>query len=465
MSNHPSDEQLIGYIHQTLTDAEREEIDQHLAECAQCRALLTDYESLQRRIYYGLANDLRKVSASSRKSFAAIAPRLKRGRRWAAVRITTERLSVVTALAAIFLVVYGLITQTLPINRTPIEEPGPPVAMFRGNLWRTGAYDAGIVPGLGQKVWAFTAKHSIWASPTFADGMVYLTDQDGNIYALDGRTGQKKWGVPVGIMTYSSPIVDDDAGVLYVIAGNQIYALDSQTGEKQGKHPSYWTESSPTIVDGVLYVGTNIGYFYALDIHTGQEMWKYTSYDSVVSSPAVVDGTVYFGSGDQHFYALDAQTGQEVWKVETGGRVDSSPAIYGDAVYFGSYDGCFRALDRKTGREIWCFPTEKGSSSSPAVVGEMIYFGDMSGHFYALDRETGREVWKVKVKGAGQSSPAVANGVVYLGSSEGYLYALDARTGAELWKFAAKAGIKSSPIVADGMVYFGSEDGTFYAVK
>ena len=81
MSNHLSDQQLIGYIHQTLTDAEREEIDQHLAECGRCRTLLGDYEALQRRIHYGLATDLRKMVPSARKSFAAVAPRLKQGRR------------------------------------------------------------------------------------------------------------------------------------------------------------------------------------------------------------------------------------------------------------------------------------------------------------------------------------------------------------------------------------------------
>ncbi len=57
MKNHLSNEQLIGYVHQTLTDAEREEIDRHLAECAQCRGILADHESVQRRIRYGLMNN------------------------------------------------------------------------------------------------------------------------------------------------------------------------------------------------------------------------------------------------------------------------------------------------------------------------------------------------------------------------------------------------------------------------
>jgi len=464
MSNHLSEEQLIGYIHQTLTDAEREEIDQHLAECAKCRAHLDDHESLQRRIQYGLANDLRKASASSHKFFAAIAPRLKRGRRLTTVQIAVERLSVVAALAAIFLLVYGLITHTLPIDQTSIEEPDTTAAMFRGNPRRTGAYDAEVVPGLGEEVWTFTLEKPVLASPTFADGTIYFANMGGNIYALDSQTGQEEWMVSTGVVIFSSPVIGDEGG-LYVNAGNWIYILDGRTGERKGEYPAHWTDSSPAVADGVVYMGTNIGYFYALDIESGEVKWKVTTHDSVVSSPAVVDGTVYFGSGDRHLYALDARTGREVWKFETEGRVDSSPAIYGDVVYFGSYDGCLYAVDRETGEKLWCFSTWEGIFSSPAIAGGMVYFGDKGGHFYALDAEDGREMWQVQVKGMISSSPAVANGVVYFGSSAGYLHALDARTGEELWQFEASAGIKSSPIVADGMVYFGSEDGTFYAVR
>ena len=188
MSNHPSDKQLIGYIHQTLTDAEREEIDQHLAECPKCRALLTDYESLQRRIQYGLTSDLRKVSASSRKSFVAIAPRLKRGRRLTTIRIVTERVSVVAALVAIFLLVYGLITNSLTIDQTPIDIPGPTGAMFRGNPQRTGAYDDETVSGLGESAWSFRVGQPVWTSPAFAGGIVYVANGNGNIYALDSQT-------------------------------------------------------------------------------------------------------------------------------------------------------------------------------------------------------------------------------------------------------------------------------------
>jgi outer membrane protein assembly factor BamB len=462
MSNHLGEKQLIGYIHQTLTDAEREEIDQHLAECAQCRAHLDDHEYLQRRIQYELATNLRKASVSSRKSFAAIAPRLKRGRRLATMQIAVERLSVAGALAAIFVLVYGLIAGPLHVDQPPVDVSAPTGAMFRGNPQRTGAYDTKPVPGLGEPVWEFQAEGSIYTSASATDGMIYIVSLDGHVYGLESQTGQEKWMVSIGLMSFSSPTFAD--GVLYVGISNQLYALDGRTGEQLWKHDLYWTDSSPAIADGMVYIGNDTGHFYALDSRTGQEVWEFETDGKIVSSPAVADGRVYFGSGDGYLYALDSRTGQPVWQYGTAGAVDSSPAVAEGTVYFSSYDGYLYALDSRTGQEKWKFSIGKDLLVSPAVAEGTVYFDDMQGSFYALDSRTGQEVWKCK---CWTSSPlAVAGGVVYFTSYDGHLYAVDAKTGQDLWKFKAKGVMEmSSPIVADGMVYFGSENGTFYAVK
>ena len=78
MNSHLSDKQLIGYSHATLTDAEREAMDSHLADCPHCRARLAEHEGLQRLIHHSLLADLRTVRPSPDMKFAAIAPRLKR---------------------------------------------------------------------------------------------------------------------------------------------------------------------------------------------------------------------------------------------------------------------------------------------------------------------------------------------------------------------------------------------------
>ncbi len=102
MSDHLNDEQLAGYVHYTLTDAERETMDAHLNRCAHCRARLGEFEALQRRIRYSLASVVKAVSPSSAMSFTAIAPRLQHPGWWERLRLPSGQfLPGTTALAAV----------------------------------------------------------------------------------------------------------------------------------------------------------------------------------------------------------------------------------------------------------------------------------------------------------------------------------------------------------------------------
>ncbi len=83
MNTHLSKEQFNSYIHHTLTDTQRETMDQHLATCPRCRGRLADHEALQRRVRHSLLADLRLVRPSSRLTYAAIEPRLRKPRKLA----------------------------------------------------------------------------------------------------------------------------------------------------------------------------------------------------------------------------------------------------------------------------------------------------------------------------------------------------------------------------------------------
>ncbi|MFE5331308.1 protein kinase [Embleya sp. NPDC056575] len=77
--------------------------------------------------------------------------------------------------------------------------------------------------------------------------------------------------------------------------------------------------------------------------------WRFTTGDAVLSSPAVVNGVVYIGSQDKNVYAIDATTGTKKWAYTAGSGVDPSPAVAGGLVYVGSDDKNVYALDAATG--------------------------------------------------------------------------------------------------------------------
>jgi len=68
--------------------------------------------------------------------------------------------------------------------------------------------------------------------------------------------------------------------------------------------------------DGMLFIATARG-LYALDAQTGDERWVYPTALTLGHSPTVVDGIAYVGCFDHRIHALDAKTGRTVWRFET----------------------------------------------------------------------------------------------------------------------------------------------------
>ncbi len=151
-----------------------------------------------------------------------------------------------------------------------------------------------------------------------------------------------------------------------------------------------------------------------VDVVSGQERWRYEpegvslvsaefGFDrkSIISSPSVVDGTVYVGSRDGHMYALDQRTGAFKWRADHQmSWAMSSPAVVDGEVYSGTSDGTFvHALDGGSGAELWRFVAEGYTWSSPAVTTQGVYIGDAGGNVWALDRATGTVRWSYRARG------------------------------------------------------------------
>jgi PKD repeat protein len=147
-----------------------------------------------------------------------------------------------------------------------------------------------------------------------------------------------------------------------------------------------------------------------------------------------VNGIVYIGDEKGYLFALNAATGAKLWDRLLGYEVRSSPAVANGLVYVG-YDGGIYAINATNpmGGGGWTFH-QFGNwvRSSPAVANGIVYFEDTQGRFYALDATTGAQKWSQTLGYYSSSwaslfihsSPAVANGVVYVGSLQGNLFAL-----------------------------------------
>lgn len=279
--------------------------------------------------------------------------------------------------------------------------------------------------------------------------------------------------------------------------------------------------SSPAVVDGTLFIGSNDGSVYALDMVTGDEEWTFETGGAVESSPAVLNGTVYAGSNDHRIYALGAETGEKVWQFETGDRVRSSPAVEADAgaddiddvVAIGSDDGSLYILDAVTGEEhhilttggpvvsapmiiitrngwwevgvgntdgsaVWWVPDRDGmvtrvdavapiyaSISAPDLPLENIWYrAHDDGTLSRFDRAPYGATWTFEANGSIRTTPVHADDLVYVGSRDANVYAVNTDSGEQQWAFETGGEIKSTPAIADGVLYVGSGDNHVYAI-
>jgi alcohol dehydrogenase (cytochrome c) len=141
-------------------------------------------------------------------------------------------------------------------------------------------------------------------------------------------------------------------------------------------------ETSPIVVNGVMYVTTSFSHVYALDARTGEQLWHYkhdmgpiTTYCCGPNNRgvAVSGDKVFLATLDAKLVALDAKTGKPVWRAtiadpEAGYSETMAPTVAKGKVLIGTNGGEYgirgfvRAYDANDGKQLWNFDTTPENS-------------------------------------------------------------------------------------------------------
>jgi alcohol dehydrogenase (cytochrome c) len=136
-------------------------------------------------------------------------------------------------------------------------------------------------------------------------------------------------------------------------------------------------ETSPIIVNGVMYVTTSFDHVYALNARTGEELWEFkpqlgpiTTYCCGPNNRGVAayENMVYVATLDSKLYGLDAKTGAVRWSAkiadpEKGYSETMAPTAVKGKILIGTNGGEYgirgfvKAYDAKTGKLLWTFHT------------------------------------------------------------------------------------------------------------
>jgi outer membrane protein assembly factor BamB len=202
----------------------------------------------------------------------------------------------------------------------------------------------------GEKSWKGEPKNEGGpvTSVTVGDGAVYVglhgdADGEAGVALLDKESGERKWlitavGKPTGPLPF-------DGDRLYLSTkSNKLHAIDPNVGTIQWTTELGGRPSTPTVTDGVVYVGCGDNNVYAFDATDGSQLWSFATGNSVVAAPVVLDGTVYAASTDGYLYALKKKTELGPSDVTGNGNAPTDPD--GDGLYEDvNGDGSFTILD------------------------------------------------------------------------------------------------------------------------
>ena len=279
-------------------------------------------------------------------------------------------------------------------------------------------------------------------------------------------------------------------------------------------HTFRGVESSPLVLDGVLYNVSAWDLTTAYDAVTGKVLWSFDPKIPVEWSRiaccgpvsrgiAAADGKIFVGALDGRLIALDAKTGATVWSTQTldAGQplsITGAPRVAGDQVIVGNAGGDFgargfvSAYDVKTGKQTWKFYIVPGDPAKPD--------GVASDPVMPMAAKTWTGEWW-KVGGGGNAWDGMAydpsTHTVYIATGNGSphpsafrspgggdnlflcsIVALDARTGQYQWHFQEVPGEEwdydctTTPILADltldgqprKVLLHAPKDGFFYVL-
>ena len=255
---------------------------------------------------------------------------------------------------------------------------------------------------------------SLAATPIVANGVVYLQDLGGNVYALALATGKLRWEYQV-----SSKIVEGGpngvalaGGVVYGDTTTAVFALSAATGK------TIWVDQDllgngqgtfgiqPLVANGRVYLASSIGtvptggILLALNASTGKLVWKFNTIvpasNGAAQTPygsggawetplAGSDGSVTFGTGNPYQSAAEAIAHPSPW-LYTDSEVNLDAATGKLRWYYQGVTNDFMDHDMQTS------PIAATINGQPAVIGS----GKM-GVVYAMNASTGQLIWKTPV--------------------------------------------------------------------
>lgn len=287
---------------------------------------------------------------------------------------------------------------------------------YRGNAALSGYTDMKL-PDKPVLLWTFESKSRTASSPVIYRNTAYWCDKRGKIYGVD-------------------------------ISGNQVFEYDFATA----------VESTPMILDSVLYTGKIDGILSAVSLANKDTVWNYETEGQIIASPNAFahDGktALFVGSYDNYLYCINSENGKKINRYASGYYINGTVALQNRYAIFGGCDSWMRIIDCMSGAATDSLLLDAYIPASPAIDGDYCYIADYLGNVYEAVIKDGKIMEHRKMTSSSDdnssfvSVPAVSKNLLYVLSNDRYLRAINRKDGSIEWKYLMKGNTgESSPVV------------------
>jgi len=268
---------------------------------------------------------------------------------------------------------------------------------------------------------------------------VYVGSERGQVFALNNSDGSIAWQTKAAGEVLSRPVVSDGL-VLVHTSNGMLQGLDQNSGEIK------WTvnldmpalslrgESAPATAFGAAIVGGDNGRVSAVIMNQGQIIWQQrisqaagateiARLSDVDTTPVVDNGVVYTLAYNGNLAALDLRSGQILWKREIGSV--HNMIVDAGRIYLVDQDDRVIALSTEGGVTIWRqSELLHRNLTAPVMYNGYLVVGDSEGYLHWLNTDDGRFVAQQEVDSSGfQTEPVVASDKLLIQSKDGEVYA------------------------------------------
>jgi len=244
--------------------------------------------------------------------------------------------------------------------------------------------------------------------------------------------------------------------------------------------PQYGFESSAAFWREYMYIASNSGLLYCINVNTFEVIWICDTYDDTDATPVLeldhengrayiyVGNSAYFtrnrntNIAQTSFFKIDAVTGEKIWTSE-GYRclmMGTSGGIKATA-----------ALGKNDLSDLVFVPFANVANDNGVSMGS---------YLVAFDKASGEEVWRENFGGQCWSSPVdvyddSGKGYIIFGTGAytnrdgervgGFVHLVDGRTGERLASVETPGQIEASPVVYDNMIVVGTRGQVIYGIR